>query len=68
MIVESFDQWQRQENRNIGFDASSYFNNRINLVVNYYNNDTRNLLDDKKIAASRRLSGAAKCHSLIIKG
>ena len=43
--------WQRQENRNIGFDASM-LNNRINIVVNYYNNDTRNLLDEKKIAAS----------------
>ncbi|MFR7874923.1 MAG: hypothetical protein ACLU4J_00105 [Butyricimonas paravirosa] len=51
--------WQRQENRNIGFDAS-LLNNRINLVVNYYDNDTRNLLDDKKIAASTgRLSVAA---------
>ena len=43
--------WQRKEDRNIGFDAS-LFNNRINLTVNYYNNDTRNLLDDKKIASS----------------
>ena len=40
--------WQRKEDRNIGFDAS-LFNNRINLTVNYYNNDTRNLLDDKKL-------------------
>ena len=60
--------WQRQENRNIGFDAS-LFNNRINLVVNYYNNDTRNLLDDKKIAASTgRLSVAANVASVNNKG
>ena len=60
--------WQRQENRNIGFDAS-LFNNRINLVVNYYNNDTRNLLDDKKIAASTgRLSVAANVASVNNRG
>ena len=60
--------WQRQENRNIGFDAS-LFNNRINLVVNYYNNDTRNLLDDKKIAASTgRLFVAANVASVNNRG
>ena len=60
--------WQRQENRNIGFDAS-LFNNRINLVVNYYNNDTRNLLDDKKIAASTgRISVTANVASVNNKG
>lgn len=60
--------WQRQENRNIGFDASM-LNNRINLVVNYYNNDTRNLLDEKKIAASTgRLSVAANVASLNNRG
>nr|WP_305145471.1 SusC/RagA family TonB-linked outer membrane protein [Butyricimonas paravirosa] len=60
--------WQRQENRNIGFDAS-LFNNRINLVVNYYDNDTRNLLDDKKIAASTgRVSVSANVASLNNKG
>jgi tonB-linked outer membrane protein, susC/ragA family len=60
--------WQRQENRNIGFDAS-LLNNRINLVVNYYDNDTRNLLDDKKIAASTgRLSVAANVASVNNRG
>ena len=60
--------WQRQENRNIGFDASM-LNNRINIVVNYYNNDTRNLLDEKKIAASTgRLSVAANVASLNNRG
>ena len=43
--------WQRKEDRNIGFDAS-LVNNRFNLTVNYYNNDTRNLLDDKMIGYS----------------
>ncbi len=38
--------WQRKEDRNVGFDAS-LLNNRINLSVNYYHNDTRNLLDSK---------------------
>ena len=60
--------WQRQENRNIGFDAS-LFNNRVNLVVNYYNNDTRNLLDEKKIAASTgRLAVTANVASVNNKG
>ncbi len=60
--------WQRQENRNIGFDAS-LFNNRVNVVVNYYNNDTRNLLDDKKIAASTgRLSVTANVASVNNRG
>lgn len=43
--------WQRKEDRNIGFDAS-LVNNRINLTVNYYKNDTRNLLDDKILGYS----------------
>ena len=43
--------WQRKEDRNFGFDAS-LVNNRINVSVNYYNNDTRNLLDDKILGYS----------------
>ena len=43
--------WQRKEDRNFGFDAS-LVNNRINVSVNYYNNDTRNLLDDKMLGYS----------------
>ena len=43
--------WQRKEDRNLGFDAS-LFNNRVNFTVNYYKNDTRNLLDDKMLGYS----------------
>lgn len=43
--------WQKKEDRNIGLDAS-LFKNRINFSVNYYNNDTRNLLDSKSVAIS----------------
>ena len=60
--------WQRKEDRNIGFDLS-LFNSRINLTVNYYNNDTRNLLDDKKIAFSTgRSSVSANVASVNNKG
>lgn len=39
------------------------------MVVNYYNNDTRNLLDDKKIAASTgRISVTANVASVNNKG
>lgn len=43
--------WQRKEDRNIGVDISM-LNNRFNFTVNYYNNDTRNLLDEKYISVS----------------
>lgn len=43
--------WQRKEDRSIGLDFS-LLRNRINGTVNYYNNETRDLLDRKKIAVS----------------
>lgn len=56
--------WQQKEDRNIGLDAS-LFRNRLNFSVNYYNNDTRNLLDDKKVAiSSGRPSVTANVSSL----
>lgn len=56
--------WQKKEDRNIGFDAS-LFRNRLNISVNYYNNDTRDLLDNKKVAiSSGRPSVTANVSSL----
>lgn len=43
--------WQRKEDRSIGIDFSLW-NNRINGTVNYYNNDTRDLLDKKQTPVS----------------
>ncbi|MEG2227491.1 MAG: SusC/RagA family TonB-linked outer membrane protein [Odoribacter sp.] len=43
--------WQRKEDRNIGLDFS-ILNNRVNFTMNYYNNDTRNLLDTKNVNLS----------------
>ena len=43
--------WQRKEDRSFGLDLSM-LNNRLNMTVNYYNNDTRNLLDTKNVAVS----------------
>lgn len=43
--------WQRKEDRNFGIDLS-IANNRINFSGNYYENDTRNLLDKKKVEFS----------------
>lgn len=43
--------WQRKEDTNIGLDLS-VLDNRINFTANYYNNNTRNLMDTKKVAAS----------------
>lgn len=60
--------WQRKQDRNFGFDAS-LFDNRINLTVNYYDNDTRNLIDDKKVAGSTgRLDLTANVASLNNRG
>lgn len=56
--------WQKKEDRNVGLDAS-LFKNRLNFSVNYYNNDTRNLLDDKKVSiSSGRPSVTANVSSL----
>lgn len=43
--------WQKKEDRNIGLDAS-LFGHRINLTVNYYNNEIRDLIGADRIAAS----------------
>ncbi|NOU59608.1 SusC/RagA family TonB-linked outer membrane protein [Marinifilum caeruleilacunae] len=43
--------WQRKEDRSIGIDFSMY-KNRINGSFNYYNNDTRDLLDNKQLPYS----------------
>lgn len=43
--------WQKKEDRNIGIDLSM-LDNRLNLTVNYYRNDTRNLLDTKTLGVS----------------
>lgn len=56
--------WQRKEDRSGGIDLSA-FDHRVNITVNYYRNDTRNLLDTRKIAASTgRLSVIANVASL----
>lgn len=43
--------WQRKEDRSIGLDFA-LLGNRISGTVNYYNNDTRDLLDRKKLPLS----------------
>lgn len=43
--------WQRKEDFNVGFDAS-LVNNRFNITANYYDNHTRDLIGENKIATS----------------
>lgn len=43
--------WQKKQDRNIGLDMG-FLNNRLQLATNYYNNITRDLLDQKKLPAS----------------
>ncbi len=43
--------WQKKEDRSIGVDFS-LFRRRINGTINYYNNDTRDVLDYLKTASS----------------
>jgi len=43
--------WQRKEDRSIGLDFS-LFNYKVNGTINYYNNDTRDLLDRTRLAVS----------------
>ena len=43
--------WQRTQDRSFGLDMSM-LDNRLNIVVNYYNNVTRDLLDTKYLPSS----------------
>lgn len=43
--------WQTKQDRNIGLDMSM-FKRRVDLRLNYYNNITRDVLDQKALAAS----------------
>lgn len=47
--------WQQKEDRSFGLDAA-FFQGRIRANVNYYNNVTRNLLDQKTLPISVGIS------------
>lgn len=56
--------WQRKEDRSIGVDFG-FWGNRLTGTVNYYNNETRDLLDRKKTpVSSGRLQVRANVASL----
>lgn len=60
--------WQRKEDISFGLDLS-VLNHRINFTVNYYNNTTRDVLGENKVAASTgRQSIKANIASLRNKG
>ena len=47
--------WQKKQDRNIGLDIGLW-HNRFQVAMNYYNNVTRDLLDQKKLPASTGLT------------
>lgn len=47
--------WQKKQDRNIGLDFGLW-HNRLQVAMNYYNNVTRDLLDQKKLPASTGLT------------
>ena len=57
--------WQKKQDRSVGIDLA-LFNYRIRATVNYYNNVTRNLLDQKTLPISVGVN-SIKCNTSSIK-
>lgn len=60
--------WQTKQDMNIGFDMS-LFDYRIELSVNYYDNLTKDVLDDKRLpVSSGRLEATQNIANIVNKG